>query len=491
MTHYSSSLATLHAGLSARPTPESVLTLLSALNLLDHLPPDPASSANLLVHHSTPSSMPTVYATHPGLTRAYESSRAALAHLHSQLAVSSPYLPALSALLASPLSPTDPQALSAYTTSAFSILGVSTPSSPLCRPRHRFATSTPDYPASYPTRPKGARGSTGAHPDLRQILDAASRRALLPGVSVRAYRHAISTIAHLATRTEIMRRSLLSSSLVSFAKSRFAPSISYDDFVSDLPTAAFLAYYTSRLGLRTIFTNQSQALPMDDIAQALLDLALASPTSRPDLLSRVLTSKRVLSKVSVSDQLDLLGRYQEMLHTSSTLLEASFDPNRDRTRMVVRRGDDSSSHNAASRAFNQARTGWLNLLISLSLTDILDSFCPGKVPALVASDVAAWHDLTGSTLHQDIAIFAELPLPWSVVLGDASCSISQVRATALAHGVDPDATGWTEPFRQRSLAPSSLTPDLVHGVAIPWPHLAALLRRSGVFSGQLPVHPPT
>ena len=41
-----------------------------------------------------------------------------------------------------------------------------------------------------------------------------------------------------------------------------------------------------------------------------------------------------------------------------------------------------------ARAFNQARTGWLNLTRGLGYDDVIEASCPGKVPALVAADVA-------------------------------------------------------------------------------------------------------
>jgi len=152
--------------------------------------------------------------------------------------------------------------------------------------------------------------------------------------------------------------------------------------------------------------------------------------------------------------------------------------------MVVRAGDDSSTWNAASRAFNQARTGWLNLTRGLGLDDVVEKWCPGKVPALVAADVAAWHAREGHDQHDDVRVWAALPLPWDVVLGDDDCSAELVRDTCIRLGVDPEASGWTQPYRQGLTELPEPAPDLVHGVTVSSPLLASVLRHLGVFSGQ-------
>jgi len=49
---------------------------------------------------------------------------------------------------------------------------------------------------------------------------------------------------------------------------------------------------------------------------------------------------------------------------------------------------------------------------------------------------------------------------------------------------DADATGWTQPYQQGRTELPAPAPDLVHGVVVSSPLLAAVLRRVGVFSGQ-------
>jgi hypothetical protein len=114
----------------------------------------------------------------------------------------------------------------------------------------------------------------------------------------------------------------------------------------------------------------------------------------------------------------------------------------------------------------------------------VEASCPGKVPALVASDVAAWHRLEGRDQHVDVRVWADLPLPWDVVLGDDECPADLVRETCHRHGVDPEADGWTQPYRQDLTELPAPAPELVHGVAVSSPLLARALRKAGVFSGQ-------
>jgi hypothetical protein len=152
--------------------------------------------------------------------------------------------------------------------------------------------------------------------------------------------------------------------------------------------------------------------------------------------------------------------------------------------MIVRAGDDSSTWNVASRAFNQARTGWLNVTKALGFDDVVELSCPGKVPALVAADVAAWHAREGKDQHMDIRVWADLPLPWDVVLDDDDCPAELVRQACQRHGVDPDRSGWTQPYRQDFTELPEPARDLVHGVVVTSPLLASVLRGIGVFSGQ-------
>lgn len=422
------------------------------------------------------SSMPTVWRRHPGLARAYRAAEAAAGVVATVAGRPAPAA-----------DPTDPESLRAWLGWALDLLGLPGgepwPARPTVR---RRPVPVRWWGGTYHRlpKPRGARGDRGGHADARDRMDAATRRERLPGVSVRAYRRAVRSVLHLQQRTAVLAAERDREAAVAFGKARLAHLVTEDDFVACPATAAFTAYYVARLNLRTRFTAGSQARPMDTLAEELLAGALAAPTCRPAVLASVLTRWRVLDLLDDAQCGELLGRYYEQLAAAARALRGAFDPNRDRTRMIMRAGDDSSTWNAASRAFNQARTGWLNLTRGLGYEDLVEGCCPGKVPALVAADVAAWHALEGREQHVDVRVWADLPLPWDVVLGDEDCPAELVRQVCRRYGVDPEAAGWTAPYRQDLAELPEPAPDLVHGVTVTSPLLAHLMRQVGVFSGQ-------
>lgn len=423
------------------------------------------------------SSMPAVWRRHPGLARAYAVAAAAVAPVAS--AAGRP-VPAAA-------DPADPASLHMWLGAALDLLGLPGGEPPAARPtvRRRPVTVTRTW-GTYRRvpEPRGARGNRGGHADARDRMDAATRRERLPGVPVRAYRRAVRAVLHLQQRTEVLAAERDREAAVAFGKARLAHLVAEQDFVACPATAAFTAYYVARLNMRTRFTSGSQTRPMDTLAEELLAGALAAPAGEPWVLASVLTRWRVLDLLDDAQCGALMGRYYEQLAASARALRRCFDPRRDPTRMIMRVGDDSSTWNAASRSFNQARTGWLNLARGLGYDDVVEGSCPGKVPALVAADVAAWHRLEGRDQHADVQVWADLPLPWDVVLGDDDCPAELVRQACRRHGVDPDAAGWTQPWRQDVTELPAPAPDLVHGVLVSSPLLAELLRRAGVFSGQ-------
>jgi hypothetical protein len=382
---------------------------------------------------------------------------------------------------------TDPESLRAWLRWATDALGLPAGTPRPVRPTApRRPVAVTWWSGTHYRLPKarGARGDGGGHVDMRDRLDAATRRERLPGVSVRAYRRAVRAVLHLQQRTEVLAAERDRETAVAFGKARLAYLVTEEDFRACPATAAFVAYYVARLNMRTVFTSGSQARPMDTLAEELLSVALAAPTCRPWVLASVLTRRRVLDLLDDTQCGVLLGRYYEHLAAAARALRRSFDPHRDATRMVVRAGDDSSTWNAASRAFNQARTGWLNLTRGIGYEDVVEASCPGKVPALVAADVAAWHAREGREQHVDVRVWADLPWPWDVVLGDAACPADLVRQVCLRHGVDPQTAGWTQPYRQEMNDLPVPAPDLVHGVQVTSPLLAHVLRHAGVFSGR-------
>ena len=421
------------------------------------------------------SSMPTTWRHHPGLTRAYEAARTAVDAVADNAARSAP----------AAADPADPASLRRWLGSALRLLGLPDeepwPARPTM-PRRPVPIGGTYYGLR---KPSGARGDRGGHADAREKMGAAARRALLPGVSVRTYRRAVRAVLHLQQRTEVLAAERDREASVAFGKARLAYLVAEEDFVACPATAVFTAYYVARLNMRTVFTSGRQARPMDTVAEQLLGSALAAPTCRPWVLASVVTRWSVLDRLDDAQCGRLMGLYYEQLAASARALRRAYDLRRDPTHMIVRAGDDSSTWNSATRAFNQARTGWLNLMRGLGYEDVIEASCPGKVPALVAADVAAWHRLEGRDQHADVQVCADLPLPWDVVLGDDSCGADLVRQACRQHGVDPEATGWTQPYRQARTELPAPARDLVHGVTVSSPLLAGVLRQIGVFSGQV------
>jgi hypothetical protein len=71
--------------------------------------------------------------------------------------------------------------------------------------------------------------------------------------------------------------------------------------------------------------------------------------------------------------------------------------------------------------------------------------CFGKVPRLMAADVAAWHRAAGGDLNPDTNVWNEVPLPWEALCGEAVCTREMVEEVCRRFGVDPVRNGWTAP----------------------------------------------
>ncbi|MBL7259946.1 hypothetical protein [Paractinoplanes lichenicola] len=462
-------LVRLHRGLKERRAPQAVAVDLLELGAEKWLSAVGVRDLYRIVRyeqaHPKELRMPENWRRHPGLSRAYEAAAGAVAGITT----------------IKPADPDDPESLRRWLDGALELLGLPRDEPPAARatiPRRARG------PYRRLPKPRGARGDHGGHADARERMDAATRRERLPGVSVRTYRRAVRAVLHLQQRTEVLAQERDREASIAFGKARLAHLVSEAEFAACPATAAFTAYYVARLNMRTQFTSGSQTRPMDTLAEELLAGALAARTCRPAVLASVLTRWSVLDRLSDVQCGELLGRYYEQLAASARALQRSYDIRRDPAHMVVRAGDDSSTWNAASRAFNQARTGWLNATLALGYDDVVEASCPGKVPALVASDVAAWHQFDGGEQHTDVRVWAALPLPWEVVLGEDDCPAELVREVCRHFGIDAEATGWTQPYRQDKTERPEPAPELVHGVTVSSPLLAHVLRSNGIFSGQ-------
>ncbi len=269
------------------------------------------------------------------------------------------------------------------------------------------------------------------------------------------------------------------------AKSALASRLPWEEFVRDEASACFVAYYTARANLRSEFTIAGQQRPYDEIADMLFSRVRASETANWYAVAHVYPNPEVFFHLSDAQKGELLGRWYSLLREIAGLLEEVWDRSDiARDTMIVRRGNDSSTWNQTAGAWNKARDHWIGLVYSLGMERMLGAVCPGKALRLMAADVAAWHRSAGGGLDPNTLVWRELPLPWEVLLGDAECTLATIEAVCAKHGIDPVKTGWVAPRPHDTVAQFRPTPELVHGVTVSSPHLAALLRRAGVFSGK-------
>ncbi|MFF4541074.1 hypothetical protein [Streptomyces aureus] len=269
-------------------------------------------------------------------------------------------------------------------------------------------------------------------------------------------------------------------------KGALTHALPYELFAADADSAAFIAYITARGHMRSVFTNGPQRQVYDEVAKALFERLRAAPERTCwHAVAHVYPRAEVLAHVSDQDLTRLLVQWNSVLRQVADLLEDAWKRHPlERDTMIVRRGDDSSTWNQAAQAWNTARAYWFALLEELGQHEILDHFCPGKVPRLMAADVAHWHRMSGGGLHPDTYVWAELPLPWEVLRGEKECPRSLVEAACTRHRVDPVAGAWTASRPTAEAVAFRRTPELVHGVAVADPLMASALRSAGVFSGK-------
>lgn len=284
------------------------------------------------------------------------------------------------------------------------------------------------------------------------------------------------------------------------AKHGLAHSLDFTNFSSDINTACFIAYYNSRCNLRSVFTNQSQDRPFDEISEMLLNRCKGEETKFFDFfrkdktektnntnwwaISHIYTSQEVLSNLTDEQKGVLLGKWTTILQEISELLDEVWTiSNINRETMVVKRGNDSTTWNNTAGAWNKARDNWMNLIYSLGLDYILEEICFGKVLRLMAADVVAWHYSTGGKLDPNTDVWNKIPLPWEVFQNKAECNKELVIKYCKQAGLDPEKSGWIAP-RVHGVAEFKPTPELVHGVTVSNPFLATVLKRHRYFSGK-------
>ena len=277
-----------------------------------------------------------------------------------------------------------------------------------------------------------------------------------------------------------------------------AHSLDFSNFSSDINTACFIAYYNSRCNLRSVFTNQSQERPFDEISEMLLNRCKGEDRKKIDFFTKtetlsntnwwaiahIYTSQDVLSNLTDEQKGLLLGNWTTILQEIAELLDEVWSvSNINRETMVVKRGNDSTTWNNTAGAWNKARDNWMNLIYSLGLDYILEEICFGKVLRLMAADVVAWHFSSGGKLDPNTEVWNKIPLPWEVFQNKAVCNKELVIKYCKKVGLDPEKSGWIAP-RIHGIAEFKPTPELVHGVVVSNPYLATVLKRHRYFSGK-------
>ena len=205
-------------------------------------------------------------------------------------------------------------------------------------------------------------------------------------------------------------------------------------------------------------------------------------------IAQIYPAAEVLARLTDEQKGQLLGSWTNVLSDISQLLGRVWAASEfNRQTMIVRRGNDSTTWNNAAGAWNKARDNWVNLLYAMGMEYVLNKICFGKVLRLMAADVAYWHKATGGGLDPNTVVWNDLPLPWEVFDGAAICTRPMVIAACAAAGINPETSGWVAP-RIQGVAPFTPTPELVYGVSIGNPFLAAYLRKHKVFSGKSTMH---
>lgn len=316
-------------------------------------------------------------------------------------------------------------------------------------------------------------------------LDRRQRAGFGLQLSRRRYDKLFRLVGRLETKLAKSRVEEAKHRLLLVAKAGLAPELTVEQLTGSVPTAAFVSYYAARMKLRSEFTIQGQQKPFDDMAAALLRLCEEDAHTSWYAVAHVFPRADVLARLSEQQKGELLGRWFAILSELAERLEGAWRGTHiDLDTMIVRRGNDSSTWNLFAGAWNRARDHWIALVEALGLEALFDEMLPGKVMRLMAADVAAWHQTTGGGIHPDTMVWRELPKPWDVLRLEVPCDRAMVEAACARTGVDPVASGWSAARPRTAVATFRPSPELVHGVDVGNPYMAAYLRRLGAFSGR-------
>jgi hypothetical protein len=304
-------------------------------------------------------------------------------------------------------------------------------------------------------------------------------------LSRRQYNKRFRILARMEDKLIRRAREISKRAITLASKSRLASRITWEQFSTDIDTACFIAYYTARCNVRSIFTVNAQARPYDEACDGIMKTLNESSTTNWFAVSHVMPDERIVKKLSQHQRGLLIGSYYEMLLEAGKFLNEVWESSSINAQtMIVQRGQDSSTWNLTAGAWNKLRDGWFNLLHVMDADTVLEYQCIGKVMRLMAADVAHWHRSTGGKTHTDTDVWAELPLPWKVLSGEEICTRQQIVDTCNRFGIDPLKSGWLARRGEKSVESFSPTPELVHGVIVSSPAMAKVMRRMGVFSGK-------
>jgi hypothetical protein len=311
-----------------------------------------------------------------------------------------------------------------------------------------------------------------------------ARKEAFPELSRHRYNKLFRIIGRLEQLVCVLEREWTFARMAQIAKTSFATNVPWEAFAADRWSASFVAYMASNLGRRSLFTNSVQPRAFDEVAAMLLARCEESSSANWFAIAHVFPRHDVLARLTDEQRMDLLVLSLGTLREASSWLRWAWERvSANPETMTVRSGDDSSTWNALAGAFNKARDYWIALIESLGQMAVFDELMPGKVLRLIAADVVAWHRLPGDDKpHGDTFVWAALPKPWDVLIGDATCTYADIEAVCACYDVAP--ASWTRARERVAVAPWVPTPELVHGVVVKHPELAALFRKIGVFSGK-------
>lgn len=342
--------------------------------------------------------------------------------------------------------------------------------------------------------------AVGASNFMADRLNKEQRKEIGLDLSKRSYNKRWRLLKRLEKKLQRFIGEIQKLEIQKIAKHGLAHTLDFENFSSDFNTACFIAYYNARCNLRSVFTNQSQERPFDEISEMLLNRCKGEGSKFLDLfrkntpevpkntnwwaIAHSYTSQEVLSHLTDEQKGMLLGRWTGILQEIAELLEEVWEANDiNRQTMIVKKGNDSSTWNNTAGAWNKARDNWMNLIYSMGLDFVLEVVCFGKVLRLMAADVVAWHASTGGKLDPNTQVWNKLPLPWEVFRNQSECNKEQVERYCKEAGVDAEKSGWIAP-RVQGVAKYKPTPELVHGVTVSNPFLATVLKRHRYFSGK-------